>query len=144
MTLPRWWRRCADMRFQTFYEGRHFLLPSLLVTIFGGWLSADWLGWLWLTIPAALVFVFCVNFFRDPDRTVAPGADIVVAAADGVVDAIEIVEEKEVLGRQCRRVSIFLNVFDVHVNRAPVAGWLEAPELLYIRFARKERTSLPA
>ena len=110
------------MRFQTFYEGRHFLLPSLLVTIFGGWLAADWAGWLWLAIPAALVFIFCTNFFRDPDRAAPGGADLVVAAADGVVDAIEIVEEKEVLGRACRRVSIFLNVFDVHVNRAPIAG----------------------
>ncbi len=110
------------MRFQTFYEGRHFLLPSLLVAIFGGWLAADWLGWLWLAVPAALVFVFCVNFFRDPDRAAPGGADLIVSPADGVVDAIEIVEEKEVLGRSCRRVSIFLNVFDVHVNRAPIAG----------------------
>ena len=110
------------MRFQTFYEGRHFLLPSLLVTIFGGWLAADWLGWLWLAVPAALVFIFCANFFRDPDRAAPGGADLVVAPADGIVDAVEIAEEKEVLGRPCRRVSIFLNVFDVHVNRAPIAG----------------------
>jgi len=110
------------MRFQTLYEGRHFLLPSLMAAIFGGWLAADWFGWLWLCIPAALVFVFCVNFFRDPDRAVPGGAEMVVAAADGVVDAIEIAEESEVLKRPCRRVSIFLNVFDVHVNRAPIAG----------------------
>jgi len=110
------------MRFQTFYEGRHFLLPALLVTIFGGWLAADWSGWLFLAVPAALVFIFCANFFRDPDRTVPGGADLVVAPADGVVDAVEIADEKEVLGRPCRRVSIFLNVFDVHVNRAPIAG----------------------
>lgn len=110
------------MRFQTFYEGRHFLLPSLLAAIFGWWLAADWLGWLWLAVPASLVFVFCSNFFRDPDRPIPPGADLVVAAADGIVDAIEIVDESEVLKRPCRRVSIFLNVFDVHVNRAPIAG----------------------
>jgi phosphatidylserine decarboxylase len=66
--------------------------------------------------------VFCANFFRDPDRPVPGGPGVVVAAADGVVDAVEIAEEKEVLGRPCRRVSIFLNVFDVHVNRAPIAG----------------------
>jgi phosphatidylserine decarboxylase len=94
----------------------------LLAAIFGGWLAADWSGWLWLCIPAALVFLFCVNFFRDPDRPAPGGSDIVVAAADGVIDAIEIAEETEVLKRPCRRVSIFLNVFDVHVNRAPIAG----------------------
>jgi len=110
------------MRFRTLYEGRHFLVPSLIAAIFGGWLAADWRGWLWLCIPAALVFMFCVNFFRDPDRPTPGGADIVVAAADGVIDAIEIAEESEVLKRSCRRVSIFLNVFDVHVNRAPIAG----------------------
>ena len=97
-------------------------MPSLLVAVFGWWLAGDWAGWLWLSIPATLVFVFCANFFRDPDRPIPSGAGLVVAAADGVVDAIEIVEETEVLKRACRRVSVFLNVFDVHVNRAPIAG----------------------
>lgn len=110
------------MRFQTFYEGRHFLGPSLLAAGFGWWLAGDWCGWLWLAIPATLVFIFCANFFRDPERHIPAEEGIVVAAADGVVDAIEIVEETEVLKRRCRRVSIFLNVFDVHVNRAPIAG----------------------
>lgn len=110
------------MRFQTLYEGRHFLAPSLLASIFGWWLAGDWAGWLWLACPSTLVFVFCVNFFRDPDRHIPPGEAVVVASADGIVDAIEIADETEVLNRPCRRVSIFLNVFDVHVNRAPVAG----------------------
>ena len=122
LTLSLAWRRCAAMRFQTFYEGRHFLVPSLLVASFGWWLAGDWSGWLWLAIPPTLVFIFCVNFFRDPDRHIPAGENIVVAAADGVIDAIEVVEETEVLKRPCRRVSIFLNVFDVHVNRAPITG----------------------
>lgn len=110
------------MRFQTLYEGRLFLLLSLFLTIFCAWLGADSWGYL---VPAAifgLVFVFCANFFRDPDRRIAPGDNVVVAAADGVVDTIEVVEESEVLKQRCLRVSIFLNVFDVHVNRAPIAG----------------------
>ena len=110
------------MRFQTLYEGRHFLVPSLLGTLFFGWLAADWCGWLWLAVPCALVFIFCANFFRDPDRRIPVGDDLVVAGADGIIDAIEEVEETEVLHGRCRRVSIFLNVFDVHVNRAPIAG----------------------
>lgn len=110
------------MRFQTLYEGRFFLLPSLVATLFFGWLAGDWAGWLVFTIPAALVFIFCANFFRDPERRIAAGEDVVVSAADGVVDAVEIVEESEVLKCRCRRISVFLNVFDVHVNRAPIAG----------------------
>lgn len=112
------------MRFQTLYEGRHFLVPSLFATLFGAWLAVDWSGWLWLCIPSALVFIFCANFFRDPERRVAGGPEIVVSPADGVVDAIETAEEAEVLGRTCRRVSIFLNVFDVHVNRVPIDGYI--------------------
>ncbi len=110
------------MRFQTLYEGRHFLLPSLFVTLFFGWLGGDWAWWLLPAALGALVFVFCANFFRDPERRIAPGEEVVVSAADGVVDSIEIVEESEVLKGRCRRISVFLNVFDVHVNRAPIAG----------------------
>jgi len=110
------------MRFQTFYEGRHFLVPTALVAAFGWWLAGDWAGWLWLALPAMVAFVFCANFFRDPERHIPRGDEFAVAAADGVVDAIEVAEETEVLKRPCRRVSIFLNVFDVHVNRAPIAG----------------------
>lgn len=110
------------MRFQTLYEGRHFLLPSFFLAVFGWWLAADWSGWMWLAVPTSLIFVFCANFFRDPDRPIPMDPALAVAAADGVVDAIEIADENEVLKRPCRRVSIFLNVFDVHVNRAPIAG----------------------
>jgi phosphatidylserine decarboxylase len=97
----------------------------LIFGIFFWWLACDgsafWL-WVWPALICTLVFVFCANFFRDPDRRIPGGEDVVVAAADGMVDAIEEVEETEVLNRRCRRVSIFLNVFSVHVNRAPIAG----------------------
>ena len=63
-----------------------------------------------------------MNFFRDPQRDVPEGDDLVVAAADGVIDNIEILEETEFLNAKCQRVSIFLSVFDVHVNKSPIAG----------------------
>ena len=113
------------MRFQTLYEGRHFLVPFFLAAAFCWWMAGDstafWL-WIWPAAIFTLFFVFCANFFRDPDRRIPEGEDVVVAAADGMVDAIEEVEETEVLKKRCRRVSIFLNVFSVHVNRAPIAG----------------------
>ncbi len=110
------------MRFQTLYEGRHFIIPSFLGSVFFWWMAGDGWGWAIGAVPFSLVFIFCANFFRDPDRRIAPGEDIVVAAADGVIDAIEIVEETEFIKGSSRRVSIFLNVFSVHVNRAPIAG----------------------
>jgi phosphatidylserine decarboxylase len=105
------------MRFQTLYEGRWIFAAVLAVGVLGLAFHQSW-----LVALAALLFVFCLNFFRDPDREVPTGDDIVVAAADGVVADIVEIEEGEVLKTRCKRVGIFLNVFDVHVNKAPVAG----------------------
>lgn len=105
------------MRFQTLYEGRWIFAA---VPVLGAIGLA--LHWNWLVLVAFLAFLFCLNFFRDPDRVVPPGDDIVVAAADGVVADIVEIEENEVLKTRCQRVGIFLNVFDVHVNKAPIAG----------------------
>jgi phosphatidylserine decarboxylase len=105
------------MRFQTLYEGRHIFAVVFALGLLG-WL----LGWAWLLVVAGLLLIFCLNFFRDPERAISPGDDVVVAAADGVVADIEEVEEPEVLKTRCRRVGIFLSVFDVHVNKAPIAG----------------------
>ncbi len=105
------------MRFQTLFEGRWIFAVVFVL----GFLGLA-LHWQWLVFLAFLAFLFCLNFFRDPDRAVPPGDDIVVAAADGVVADILEIDEDEVLKTKCLRVGIFLNVFDVHVNKAPIAG----------------------
>ena len=105
------------MRFQTLFEGRWIFAVVLALGAIG--LA---LRWPWLVVLAVLLVLFCLNFFRDPDRAVPPGDDVVVAAADGVVADIVELEEDEVLKTRCQRVGIFLNVFDVHVNKAPIAG----------------------
>ncbi len=105
------------MRFQTLYEGRWIFAIVIALGVIGGVL-----GWLPLVILSALLVLFCINFFRDPDRPVPPGEEVVVAAADGVVADIVEIDEDEVLKTRCRRVGIFLSVFDVHVNKAPIAG----------------------
>ncbi len=69
----------------------------------------------WLGLPFYLVAAFCLYFFRDPDRTAPPG-DVMVSPADGKVVSIR------EIGTDRTRISIFLNVFNVHVNRAPLAG----------------------
>jgi phosphatidylserine decarboxylase len=61
-------------------------------------------------------------FFRDPERVSPADRDLVVAAADGVVAQIRNMREDKYLKADCVRVSIFLSLFDVHVNRAPIAG----------------------
>ncbi len=79
-----------------------------------------------LGLVFVLGFIFCVYFFRDPERVTPIDTNIVCSPADGVVSAIERhVEFPEELGVKNRfgtRVSIFLNVFNVHVNRIPVSG----------------------
>lgn len=105
------------MRFQTLYEGRYIFFILLLATAL-----LYWVGWKWAALIPVLGILFCINFFRDPERTIPAGDDIVVAAADGVVSEITEVEETEVLKDRRRRVGIFLSVVDVHVNRAPIAG----------------------
>lgn len=105
------------MRLQTLLEGR-WIFAALVVVAIGGW----WMGWNWLWILALLLGIFCINFFRDPERAVPPEPDAVVAAADGTVADIVEIDEPEVLKGRCKRVGIFLSVFDVHVNRAPTDG----------------------
>ena len=86
---------------------RPFLIGGAVVAVAGGILPGPWAHAVGVL---GLIFVlFCLYFFRDPERPIPPGDEIVVATADGVVDAIEVVEEKEVLHRECIRVSIFLS-----------------------------------
>ena len=104
------------MRFQTLFEARWIFLVLLLL----GALSLLLTPWLALLFLALIAYTFA--FFRDPDRTAPADADIVVAAADGVVVEIAELEENEVVRGRMRRVAIFLSVFDVHTNRAPLDG----------------------
>ncbi len=97
--------------------GYSFLASSALL-IFLGWLLS-W-GWLWALGLAGLAFF--AYFFRDPERDIPREPGVVVAPADGKVVFVDEVREDRYLHGQVRRVAIFMNVFDVHVNRAPVAG----------------------
>jgi phosphatidylserine decarboxylase len=95
-----------------------------------------WLADPWFAIPLVLLALFCLNFFRDPDREV-PTGPVAVAPADGKVLAVAPQPPS------WTRVTIFLNVFDVHVNRTPIAGRIENVEYKTGRFlvASKEACS---
>jgi len=69
-----------------------------------------------------LFALFCLWFFRDPDANVPVETNAIVAPAHGKVDVIDETAEPEFLGGPCRRISIFLSVIEVHVQKAPVAG----------------------
>ena len=71
---------------------------------------------------AAAMIVFSLWFFRDPERVSPADPLLAVSPADGTVTLVEEVEEDQFFKRRMKRVSIFLSVFDVHVNRTPIAG----------------------
>jgi phosphatidylserine decarboxylase len=104
------------MRFQTLYEARWIFAVLALLTI------ATFFFSLWLLLPILLLTIYTFWFFRDPARVFPDDPDAVLAAADGTVADIVEIEETEVLHARQKRVGIFLSVFDVHTNRAPVEG----------------------
>jgi phosphatidylserine decarboxylase len=70
----------------------------------------------------ALFVLFTFYFFRDPDPAVPTGKNLVLAPGHGKVDTIDTTTEAEFMGGECQRISIFLSVFDVHVQNAPLTG----------------------
>jgi phosphatidylserine decarboxylase len=95
-----------------------FLLAGLFAAL-GVWLHP--LAFVGL-VPVLGLWLFVVSFFRDPHRVIPPDPDLLVSPADGVVTHVEELESAEFPGGRAYRVSIFLSVFNVHVNRAPRAG----------------------
>ena len=98
-------------------RGYYFILPMAVVCLLGLALNSTLLFLLGLAGAG-----FFAYFFRDPERAIPPEPDVIVAPADGKVVAVDEVQEDKFLGRPAKRVGIFMNVIDVHVNRSPVAG----------------------
>lgn len=78
---------------------------------------------LW-SIPFWILFIFCVQFFRDPARVVAGGPKSVLAPADGRIVVVEEADDPY-LNRRALKVSVFMNVFNVHSNRSPIASTVQ-------------------
>jgi phosphatidylserine decarboxylase len=104
------------MRLQTLSEARWMLAFFALLAVAAFFFAA------WLSLFFLLLFLFIVAFFRDPERTVPPDPNLIVAAADGTVMDIVESDESQALKTKTRRVGIFLSIFDVHTNRAPIDG----------------------
>jgi phosphatidylserine decarboxylase len=95
-------------------DGYFYAVPLIAAAVLLGWLTSP----LWAIIPCLLAFFF-LWFFRDPERAIPQDAGAVVSPGDGTVTDVSTVmsgNEKQT------RISIFLSVFNVHVNRSPIAG----------------------
>lgn len=126
-------------------EAWPFVVPGWALAFAGLWGALRWGGWLWLPATAmSLVALWLLVFFRDPRRTGPRGDHIVIAPADGRVVSVAEADEPMFLGTRALRVSIFMNVFDVHVNRYPVTGTIELIRYNPGRFlhAASEKASL--
>ena len=95
-------------------DGYYYALPLVAAALLLGWLA----GAVW-AIPAVLLAAFFLWFFRDPERVIPDSPGAVVSPGDGKVTDVSPFTEN---GVRRIRISIFLNVFNVHVNRAPIAG----------------------
>jgi phosphatidylserine decarboxylase len=111
-------------------DGIHYALGLVLAGA-----VVFYLGSIWLATPLFVLAAFCLYFFRDPERAI-PAGPVAVSPADGKVVAVK--EE----GANTR-ISIFLNIFDVHVNRTPIAGTIADIRYQKGRFlvASQERAS---
>jgi phosphatidylserine decarboxylase len=110
-------------------DGWRFLLPLLVVGILALALGWGLLGWTALAVAAFVGF-----FFRDPERLIPRAAGCIVSPADGRVVSIRKDERRPGLDTEYQTVSIFLSLFDVHVNRAPCDAEVERVEYSAGRF----------
>ncbi|MFP6749186.1 MAG: phosphatidylserine decarboxylase [Alphaproteobacteria bacterium] len=104
-------------------EGYRFIAITVAVTI-ALFMIADPLGWL-----GVILSCWCVYFFRDPDRTTPSRDGLIISPADGVIQSVGLAMPPEELGMgdtPRQRISVFMNVFNVHVNRIPIDGEIRA------------------
>jgi phosphatidylserine decarboxylase len=100
-----------------------FSVILLGLALIGGWLAhAHHPAWVAAVFVVLVLWAFIVSFFRDPPRRIPNDADALVSPADGTVTHVETVDDPDFPDGQALRVSIFLSVFNVHVNRVPRAG----------------------
>lgn len=101
-------------------EGFPFILVSLVCT------AIIWYtGLVWLTAIMVALTVFVIAFFRDPNRDIPNDEKAIVSPADGKVIRIDKVNDGRLIEGEALKISIFMNVFNVHVNRVPATGRVE-------------------
>lgn len=121
------------------HEGYPFIIFSLVVTVF-----IAFLGISWLIILFAFITFFIIWFFRNPERYFQEEEKVLISPADGKVIKIEDVEVNGTISGRFKKISIFMNVFNVHVNRAVYSGKIETINYLEGKFfsANLDKASL--
>jgi phosphatidylserine decarboxylase len=100
-------------------EGLPFIIPLMLAT-----LVSVWIAWPYIFTLLLLLTLFAIYFFRSPRREIPPSDSVVVSPADGRVLQVDKLGEEQFLKKETTRISIFMSLFDVHINRAPISGVL--------------------
>ncbi|GHV20997.1 phosphatidylserine decarboxylase proenzyme [Planctomycetales bacterium] len=103
--------------------GAILVLAAIGLWFFGAAVSC---AFYYLLIIPTLLFGFLLYFFRDPERQIPTDHNAILSPADGTITHLEKVPASAIIGEECWRVSIFLSVFNVHLNRAPFAGAVTA------------------
>lgn len=108
-------------------EGWPFIGIAFAMVVLAGWAALHFRSWpLWIVAFLLLVVaLWVVYFFRDPERQGPRGSNVVIAPADGKVLLITDVDEPRFIQGRATRISIFMNIFNVHVNRYPVDGTVD-------------------
>ena len=121
------------------HEGYPFIIFSLIITVF-----VAFLGICWLIILFAFITFFIIWFFRNPERYFQEEEKVLISPADGKVIKIEDVEVNGTVSGRFKKISIFMNVFNVHVNRAAYSGEIETINYLEGKFfsANLDKASL--
>jgi phosphatidylserine decarboxylase len=113
--------------------------PYIIAAAILGIATGLWIHWLFFAV-GGIVFIFFINFFRNPERPIPPG-DVCVSPADGKVIAIHELEQDPEGFKYF--LSIFMNVFDVHVNRAPTDGTIHSYEYIPGKFEPASNETAP-
>lgn len=117
--------------------GYRFILMGIIILLLGLWAGKLF------TLLGLLLTVFFVYFFRDPDRLLPTESGLIISPADGRIISVERVREEHFLKQPAQKLSIFMNLFDVHVNRAPVAGRVQGMVYQPGRYLAANRPEAP-
>lgn len=118
-------------------EGYSFIFVSLLAAVLLGVAMHPW----WAVGPVVLALYFAY-FFRNPTRHIPEGDSLLVSPADGTVMEVSTLDYDDFVKEPCHKIVIFMSVFDVHVNRSPIAGEVKCQQYVCGRFTPAYKDSV--